>query len=203
MKKANQELDTFAKHLTEVIHSLVQYLRNSHWSERGEASTGRPTRSSVRTSTRRRTPSIEWPWDSIMKSATKLLRNQPDRRWKPGEFCQAVKAASDIESAKGLHFGLLPRLRKMGLIANAGRGTFKALPARTAAKNAAPSKMARGKKTTSHSQRGALSRLGKATASNRRSAARSSRTKTSTMTVETMPTQEKTVESEQSSTQNE
>jgi len=68
-----------------------------------------------------------FPWAQIVKIAQKLLAKDPTRAWRIGELVQAVKkAGAAVESATGMHFGLLPRLRDLQLIAETGDGLFTA-----------------------------------------------------------------------------
>jgi hypothetical protein len=136
MKKTDQHLDTFAKHIAGAVTSLIQLLRGSKLSEPEAVSQRLAARPSRRKRSRQAGSSVEWPWEKIVKTAAKLLQKQPDRHWKPGELSQAVKTVLDeLRSAKGLHFGLIPRLRKLGLIASAGRGSFKARSGKAASKD--------------------------------------------------------------------
>ncbi|MBI4860630.1 MAG: hypothetical protein HY815_10260 [Candidatus Riflebacteria bacterium] len=70
-------------------------------------------------------PAGQFPWTQIVAIAKKLLAKDPTRSWKIGELASAVrKAGASIVSATGRHFGLLPRLRKLGVINETGEGIF-------------------------------------------------------------------------------
>ena len=128
---ADKELSSLSRHLDGAVHSLVRFLhtlsdsvgrRIVHAGSPGAAPArrGRPPGSGKKA---RRTAQA-WPWDDIMPVAEKLLSDEPARRWKPAEFCKAVRAAGvKLNSTRGMHFGLLPRLKERGLIQERG-GTF-------------------------------------------------------------------------------
>ncbi|HEY3354345.1 MAG TPA: hypothetical protein VGQ83_13920, partial [Polyangia bacterium] len=76
-------------------------------------------------------------WAVIVARAGELLRADPTRLWKLSELSRAVQEAdpASVGSRRGLHFGLLPRLRAAGLIAEApdGRVCLAATPGPRAA----------------------------------------------------------------------
>lgn len=72
-------------------------------------------------------PAGQFPWKQIIVVAQDLLAKDPAKSWKIGELAHAIKAAgANVVSATGMHFGLLPRLRELGLISESPKGTFAA-----------------------------------------------------------------------------
>jgi hypothetical protein len=70
-----------------------------------------------------------WPWDEIIPVAQRILAKDPSRRWHSGEFSHAIRAAGvKLARVTGLHFGLLPRLRKLDAIVEDGAGGFTGRP---------------------------------------------------------------------------
>lgn len=62
-------------------------------------------------------------WDAITEAAVRLLRAEPGRVWRPAELSRAVaETGVEVIQLRGLHFGLLPRLRALGVIQDAAGG---------------------------------------------------------------------------------
>lgn len=66
---------------------------------------------------------VEPPWDAIVDRALSLLRAEPERIWKPAELCRAVRDSGvAIEKMQGIHLGVMPRLKRMKVIAEVEGG---------------------------------------------------------------------------------
>ncbi|MBI4859051.1 MAG: hypothetical protein HY815_02070 [Candidatus Riflebacteria bacterium] len=144
MKKSKQplhglsgELAKISTHLSGLANSVVQLLKR--WLQSTPTavppillpavSAPAPVRKAPSgRKTRTRVPAIDWDWDRILPVARRILRSAPERRWTSSDFCRAVrKACTGIDSGRGLHFGLIPRLADEGLITRGDNGTFVAL----------------------------------------------------------------------------
>lgn len=77
-------------------------------------------------------PRPERNWERITEEAMRILQREPGRVWKPAELSRAV-LASGIQGGqlRGLHFGLIPRLRSSGVIDEL-EGGFRAAAAQQA-----------------------------------------------------------------------
>jgi hypothetical protein len=66
----------------------------------------------------------ERDWEAIVASALRMLADEPQRRWRPMELCRAIVEHGIDAPLRGMHFGLLARLRKVGAIEEDGSGTL-------------------------------------------------------------------------------
>jgi len=137
---ADHVLDDLGHYLAKAAKSLFEYLRLAlRPAPQAEVAAGRNEGAGPRASRGRpaRRGASAYPWDRILPVAQRLLRDRPTKLWRSGEFSKAIRAAGvHLKKVTGLHFGLLPRLRKIGAIAEDGKGGFSAKPAAGAARRA-------------------------------------------------------------------
>lgn len=79
-------------------------------------------------------PPVDWPWDRIVDAALLLLVRYPDRLWRPAELARAVRDSGvDLPTTRGMHFGLVARLKERDAIVEDDSGALRAFTPAAAA----------------------------------------------------------------------
>ena len=70
-----------------------------------------------------------WQWEKILPEAERLLREQPERSWRPTELVRGIRESGlELKSYRGLHFAIIAQLRSANLINEGTGGEFTAKP---------------------------------------------------------------------------
>ena len=115
-------LEDLSAHLLAAVDLVIELLKNREAPERSAKTPEPHVTRKVEDQER-----AAWQWEKILPEAERLLREQPERSWRPAELVRAIRESGlELESYRGLHFAITPQLRSANLINEDASGNFTA-----------------------------------------------------------------------------